>query len=226
MTYLKGILGELLVGLLAIIAAAALGYTQGAKHNEQKWLANQAKVERSARADYDAQASRGEVAAANYLKETRALTGQFNDLTEKFNVLRKRVPLVVASRPVVCVRDLRIGRSEDHVPGEAPTRPNPEQAGLGDGIGDAGPVLTAGAVWVWNSALTGTDQPTNSCGAADPTAAACAAASPITLDDAWDNHIANAQACAANRLAHQRLIDFVQAKNARKAPSPTHLTAP
>lgn len=226
MSFIKSIAGELLIGLLAIMAAAAFGYSQGAKHNEQKWLTNQAKVERSARADYDEQARLGEVAAANYLKETRALTGQFNDLTEKFNVLRKRVPLVVASRPVVCVRDLRIGRSEDHVPGEAPARPNPEQAGLGDGTGAAGPVLTAGAVWMWNSALTGTDQPSGACGAADPTAAACAAATPITLDDAWDNHIANAQACAATRLAHQRLIDFVQTQNARKAPSPTHLTAP
>jgi hypothetical protein len=79
---------------------------------------------------------------------------------------------------------------------------------------------------VWNSALKGTDQPSGACGAADPTAAACAAATTATLDDAWDNHVANAQACAANRLAHQSLIDFVQTQNARKAAPLTNHTAP
>jgi hypothetical protein len=234
MTYLKGILGELLVALLAVLAATAFGYTQGAKHNEQKWLVNQAKVERSARADYDDQARRGEVAAAQYLKDTRALTGQFNDLTEKFNVLRKRTPLVVARAggPACAQRVLAPNASSAPVVPGSPTqpgmasRPDSPAPDIAPVPGDSSPVLTAGAVWMWNSALTGTDQPSGACGAADPTAAACVAATTATVDDAWDNHIANAQACAANRLAHQRLIDFVQTQNARKAPPSTNHTTP
>ncbi len=212
MSWLKSIVAEHLVGLMAILAAIAFGYAQGEKHNEQKWLANQAKVERSARVDYDAQARAGEAAAAQYLKDTRALTGQFNELTEKFNGLRKRIPLVVASRPTVCAHDLRDDRSKDKVPGNTIARTETEKAALGDGAGATSLVLTHGAVWMWNSALTGTDQPAHACGATNPTAAACAAATSLTVDDAWDNHIANAQACAANRLAHQRLIDFIQQK--------------
>jgi hypothetical protein len=211
MTYLKSIAAELLIGLLAILAALALGYTQGAKHNQQKWLANQAKVERSVRADYDEQVHRGELAAAQYLKDTRALTGQFNQLTEKFNGLRKRIPLLVSTGPShTCPADLRRPQQQ---PSGAANSGNSTK--LDTDVLD-GPVLTDGAVWMWNSALTGADQPSGACSAANPTAAACAAATSATLNEAWDNHIANAQACAENRLAHQRLIDFINASNLRK----------
>ena len=239
MTFIKSMAGELLIGLLAILAAAALGYSQGAKDNEQKWLTNQAKVERSARADYVKEVRRGEVAVANYLKDTRALTEQFNDLTEKFNALRKRTPLLVARSGITVCDQRSVVAAGAHTNTESrwpTTLEPPVVAGrspadvAAEGVHPAdSPVyfgLTAGAVWMWNSALAGADQPSGACGAADPTASACAAATPHTLDEAWDNHIANAQACAANRLAHQRLIDFVQSQNARKASSPTYLTAP
>ncbi len=211
MNYLKSIAAELLVGLLAMLAAMAFGYTQGAKHNQHKWLANQARVAAEVRKDYDAQARQGELASKRYLKDSRALTLQFNDLTEKFNVLRKRVPLVLSTGPTGrCAADLL--RLQPQPPGAADS-PSADDVAAG---ATSGPVLTAGAVWVWNSALTGTDQPTGACSAANPTAAACAAATSSTLDDAWGNHIANAKTCAANRLAHQRLIDFVTTSNLRK----------
>jgi hypothetical protein len=219
MNFVKSLAGELLVGLLTIIAVFFLGYSQGAKHNEQKWQANQAKVERSARADYDAQAKRGEAAAAQYLADNRALQTQFNNLTEQYHALRKHTPMVSASRSCAGAG------SAGHQPGDTPQARAANTLGQDGAADSATPLLTAGAVWVWNSALAGADQPTGTCSAADPTAAACAVETSLTLDDAWSNHIANAQACAANRLAHQRLIDFITADNARKAPTFTP-TAP
>ena len=65
---------------------------------------------------------------------------------------------------------------------------------------------------MWNSALTGTDQPAGACGAANTATPACAAATSLTTADAWDNHTFNAQLCAEDRLAHQRLIDFLTLK--------------
>ena len=68
---------------------------------------------------------------------------------------------------------------------------------------------------MWNGALTGSDQAAGACGPAGPTEgadAACAQGSGLTLDDAWANHAANAQACAADRQRYQRLIDFFNGK--------------
>lgn len=218
MSFIKSIAGELLMGLLAILAALALGYSQGSKHTEQAWQAKQAATLIDAQKQYQGEVARGNKASADYLASAQALTGQFNQLTEKFNAVRKRAPLVVASRPVACAGSVLGVRpiGPALAPGRAAAAP--EQLGQGNAGDDVGgvPVLTAGAVWVWNSALTGTDQPAGACSAANPTAAACAAATSSTLDDAWDNHIANAKTCAANRLAHQRLIDFVTTSNLRK----------
>lgn len=65
---------------------------------------------------------------------------------------------------------------------------------------------------MWNSALAGADQPAGACGLADPAAPACAAATPLTVEDAWDNHTTNARLCAEDRLNHQNLIDFLKDK--------------
>lgn len=74
---------------------------------------------------------------------------------------------------------------------------------------DVGPVLSAYAVGVWNSALAGADVPAGACRAADPTNRACAAATLVTVDDAWDNHAENAASCRADRIRYQRLIDHL-----------------
>jgi hypothetical protein len=187
MNFLKSITGELLIGLLAILAALTLGYTQGIKHNEQAHQADQAKVVLEAKKQYDAKQAEGEKDAAKYLADNRAFTTQFINLTEKFHALKQRVPLVIPSRDVL------------------------------DSANRSSILVTDGAAWMWNSALTGTDQPSGACSAANPTAAACAAETSLSLDDIWDNHTANAQACAANRLAHQALIDHIQ-KNQPSAP--------
>lgn len=123
------------------------------------------------------------VAAAS--KDARQLENRFKNLTEKFNALTKTIPLIAANAGGGC----------------------PAGNGAAD-LADAHS-LTAGAVWMWNSALTGTDQPSGACSLANPTETACAAATSLTLTDAWANHTINAQACAQNRLEHQQLIDFL-----------------
>ena len=68
---------------------------------------------------------------------------------------------------------------------------------------------------MWNGALTGSDQAAGACGpagTAEGSDAACTEGSGLTLDDAWANHAANAQACAADRQRYQRLIEFLNGK--------------
>ncbi|TAG44306.1 MAG: hypothetical protein EAZ30_17340 [Betaproteobacteria bacterium] len=193
------------VAAAALLALAALvcAWLAGANHNEQKWLAKQAKVERDAHAQYQAEIKRGEEAAATYLADAVLLRGKFTDLKEKFDGLKKRIPLAV-------------GAAGGSVCGVGPALLQaPPVAGEGGTVNAAPLVLTAGAVWMWNSSLAGADQPAGACSAVDTTEAACAVATHITLDDAWASHATNAQICAENRLAHQRLIDFLNQREPR-----------
>ncbi len=91
-------------------------------------------------------------------------------------------------------------------PGSIPAAPAVPSAA------DSGPVLSLGAVWLWNAALTGQGADLGACridAATGQASAACAASSGLTLDAAWDNHATNAESCAADRLRHQQLIDFI-----------------
>lgn len=146
------------------------------------------------------------VAAA--AKDARQLDEQFKTLKDKFNALySKRTKLVMVAAPSPG------GGANCAVGGAAPPANTPTDGS--DGAA-SGALLTAGAVWMWDSALTGTDQPANTCGAADTSPAACAAATKVTLDDAWANHTTNAEACAKNRLEHQQLIDLIQQRQGAK----------
>ncbi len=200
---------RLLGGLLLMLAVASGSYWAGDHNRNNAWLAKQATVERDAHSKYEAEVKHGDEAVGSFVVEHQAMQSDFQNLTEKFNGLSKRVPLVVAdgARSACAAGASSLGLD----PG-AQLQPRPETLGSGERAGDS-PVLTAGAVWVWNSALTGTDQPSGSCGSLDTSEAACAVATSATLDDAWANHRTNAQACAENRLAHDRLIDFLKGKN-------------
>jgi hypothetical protein len=91
-------------------------------------------------------------------------------------------------------------------PGSAPAAPDMARTA------DRGPVLSLGAVWLWNAALTGQGADGGACridAATGQASAACAASSGLALDAAWDNHSTNAESCAADRLRHQQLIDFL-----------------
>ena len=194
-----------LAGLAVFAAVFAAGYWRGDVARDNAWQAKNLQTERAAAKKYQAEVLRGDKAVADLGTLSRAQTARYTHLTGAFNDLRRnRIPLAIdrAAR-VAC------NAAPDGV--GAPSVRAPDGSG---GAGDSGLRLSAGAVWVWNSALAGADQPAGACGLADPTAPACAAETSITLDDAWDNHTGNAQACADNRLAHQRLIDFVKRREA------------
>jgi hypothetical protein len=220
-TLLLQFTGALLLALLAFTS----GHFAGQKSANASWQIKQAKADTKARELYDKKAAQGQAAATAYLEADRALTTQFNDLTEKFHVLRRRTPLVVSTAGLPsCAQRSRFAPAAS-VPsstlGTAPladaAQPDAAQDAAAQADADAGLALSAGAVWLWNSALTGVDQPAHSCGSLDPTAPACALSSGIPLDAAFDNHIANAAICAANRLAHQHLIDFIHQQQRKPA---------
>lgn len=202
----------LAISLFTFGSGFGLGYSLGDHNRNNAWLAKQAKVERDAHAKYEAEVVRGDTAVSNLITERQAMQGNFQKLTEKFNGLSKRVPIVVGAD---AAGGLRVHNYCDARAGDAGAKAIPDTR-INDSVADSGGVLTAGAVWMWNSALAGQDQPAGACGLADTSDAACAAATTITLDDAWANHQANAEACAANRLAHERLIDFLKQREGAK----------
>ena len=196
-----------LAGLALLAAVFGSGYWRGDVARDNAWLASNAKAERAAAKKYQAEVERGDQAVADLGSFARAQTTRFTELTGAFNDLRrKRIPLVVsvgAARPAGAACP---GAPDGGGPADV------RSAGGDAGAGGAEPVLSAGAVWMWNSALAGTDQPVGACGLAEPAAPACAVATTLTVDDAWDNHTVNAQQCAEDRLKHLNLINFLKAK--------------
>lgn len=198
-----------LVIVFLLLAWGGTGYWVGDKNRNNAWLAKQAVAERKARQAFEAEVKRGQDAALQSIAEQQALQKNYSTLEGKFNELLARGPLVVVRRAGGAGN---AGAAQTPaLPGGAP----PAQAVAPiDADAAAGLGLNFGAVWMWNSALTGADTPAGACGAADTAAPACALDSGISLDAAWANHIANAKTCAEDRLRHQRLIDFVSARPA------------
>lgn len=192
------------VGLALMLAWGGLGYYAGDHNRNNAWLAKQATQERAHRQAVQAEVLRGQAAARASIMEAQALQTSYQSLEGKFNALLARGPLVVfRSHPVHSATGPESGA------GPAANQPDAATA-LAAGA-DAAIGLNFGAVWMWNSALTGTDSPAGACGAADPTAPACALDAGLGLEAAWANHATNAKTCALDRLRHQRLIDFVTA---------------
>lgn len=194
-----------LAGFAIFAAVFAAGYWRGNVASHNAWLAKQAIVERDAHAKYEVEVKRGDAAVGALVTDARTLQGNFQNLTEKFNALSKHTPLVVAAAP-------RARSADGCGVGAVSPEANAPANGLpADDV--VGPGLTAAAVWMWNSALTGADQPSGACGSLDTSEAACAVATTLTVDDAWANHTRNAKLCAEDRLVHQRLIDFLTPRN-------------
>ncbi len=210
--------------LVVVLIAFGLGYWAGDYQRNNAWLAKQARADEKAKQDLEAEIARSRKAAETHQAEQQMLMESYSTLEGKFNAVIQHGPLVVfraaaAASGVAASADsggaafadagnadTAVGDGIDLV-GEARTGAADTGAGLG---------LSLGAVWVWNSALTGADAPAGACGALDPTSEACAADSGISLVDAWRNHIANAKSCAADRLRHQRLIDYLNTSPALK----------
>ena len=201
---------RMLIALLSVLALVGGGYWWGHTATDNAWAARQTKAATEARAALDKETARADQAAANYLQEHLDQEDRHAALHTAYQDLRRRVPLVVPG-PVVAA-----ACGSGH--GAASAAPGPDERGAlapADG-GGPDPVLTLAAVRMWNGALTGIDAAAGACDPAGATQGAdaaateaCAQGSGLTLDDAWTNHAANAQACAADRHRYQRLIDFL-----------------
>ena len=200
--------------LLPLLAMAWLGFGfySGYQYSDNAWQARQAKQVQAQAQALQAEQVRSEAAAREAIDERLAWEKSYADLKEKFDAFTSRGPLVVWRNGASAVCDT--GAVPGGVPSGAvaPGQP-PGHGPAGSSSPDAGAAvsLSAGAVWVWNSALTGTDTPAGACGAADTANPACAVDAGVSIEAAFANHTANAQACAADRLRHQRLIDYVTA---------------
>lgn len=183
---------DLIAGALMtlVVVAGLIGGGYWAGHSVATADAQEKAIttERAARKQYDEAVKKGQQAEADLIAERAASAARFNELQGAFNDVRKRIPLVArAACPAV-----------------------PVAVGVGQPPDDPG--LSRSAVWMWNSALAGADQPAGACGSADTSEAACSAAAGITLGAAWDNQAVNARLCAEDRLNHQRLIDFLKGR--------------
>lgn len=208
---------RLLALVLALGGSLAFGYHWGSTASTNAHRADQNRSARVAQERFDAEQLRGQAAVASLTAERLAFGETYTELQEQFHDLRKRrVPLVLppANRDLgACVSGAAPDRAAGVVENDAPdadSRADDRDPGR----------LSDGAVWMWNSALAGADQPSGACGSADTSEAACAAASPLTFDDAWRNHAINAQRCAEDRLNHQRLIDFINNTTTPKETAP------
>lgn len=194
---------RLLIALASALALVGGGYWWGHTATDNAWQAQHAKALEAEHAETAKETARADQAAANYLTEHLDQEDRYAALNARYQDLRSRAPLVVASS---LARSATTRPDQSETQGERPT---------GAIAAGSSPVLTLAAVRMWNGALTGADQAAGACGPAGATEgsdAACAQGSGLTLDDAWANHAANAQACAADRQRYQRLIDFLNGK--------------
>lgn len=196
------IASRVLAGLVLLLIVAGSSFWAGDHQRNNAWLVKQAKADREAHDKYEAEVDRSNKAAGHFLTELGNQEDRYAELENKFEALRKRIPLLVPPAVAPATQTAGAG-SEPYI---APA-PGPGMAVQSE--------LSLGAVWMWNSALAGADVPAGACGAdaaAEEGGAACSQGAGITLDDAWDNHTVNARSCAADRLRHQRLIDYLKGR--------------
>lgn len=176
----------------AAVAAALLGiYHAGGRASDARWTAKA-----QAQAVADAAAMQASFKEANQFA-AKALTQQAQ-LNTQFATIKG-------------VR--RATQNQFTLAAPAPVgTPAPTACPTMASAANTGPVLSLGAVWLWNAALSGQGADLGACridAATGQASAACAASSGLTLEAAWDNHAANAEGCATDRLRHQQLIDFL-----------------
>ena len=210
--------------LLVCIACAVVGYFAGDHQRDTAWRARQATAEREAGVRLRAEIARGEQATRAYATDFVDLTSRYAALQSQFHALTQHVPLALHLAPARPLKPAVARTTGPVASGPPPFEVDPTEAAseastVVPGLAQVDPdraagdfVLSAGAVWMWNSALAGTDVPAGACSTADTSESACAADTSISLVDAWHNHARNAQSCAEDRLRYQRLIDFLQSR--------------
>lgn len=214
-----------IVIVLLILAWGGAGYWAGDHQRNNAWLVKQAAIERKDHQAYVTEVERSNTAATSFAQEYGAMAKQFSTLEGQLNDARKRTPLAVyrnqfgnpANKLAGCpvVGGLALAPGLVPAPADAPSGADAPVAGPLDAAPAVRPddvALSLGAVWLWNSALTGVNTPAGACGAVGAPESACAAAAGLGLEAAWDNQAANAKTCALDRLRHQRLIDYITAQ--------------
>lgn len=202
-------LRQLLVAAMVIGALIATGYLWGQSRERARHQAEAARAAKVAQERFDAEVLRGREAVTSMTAVLETRNNDYQHLERAFNELSsRRIPIVAAVGRAVPACRTGAAASDSPVPGEGGPAA-PDQAPSDAASADAGRYLSAGALWMWNSALAGMDEPAGACGAADTSEQACAPASAFTLDDAWRNHKENARLCAIDRARHQALIDFI-----------------
>lgn len=200
---------RLLLTFSLVLAVAAGSYWAGDRNRNNAWIAKQAKAAKVSIERFDAEVVRGSDATQAYELAKRDSENRYSDLERKFNAVRTRVPLIASCNATADTQAGALGTSDPVYPSD---RSAADRAtGVRDAVGPD-PVLSYGAVWMWNSSLIGADLSTDTCGAADTSNTSCAASSGLTVLDAWENHDTNAQSCAADRLRYQHLIDFLKGR--------------
>jgi hypothetical protein len=202
----------LIAGVVMALLLAAAGFaihSAGRMQERAAWQQKDAQRATQLAQDLQAEYERGRAASAQYQLGASALQASYLSLEGPSHDLRQRVSLVLSSLAVS-------GHHAQRPAGVAPpAAPGPHtDAGPPDDTQQIGAVgsphrLSLAAVWLWNSALAGTDVPAGACGLADTSVEACAADAGLTVDDAWTNHDINAKSCAADRLRHRALIEFL-----------------
>lgn len=190
---------RLLALVLLSLALLGGGYRWGETAANNARDAQLLQAEAKATALYQEQVKLGNKAATNLIADKQDLQIRNQELERKFHAARAHAPLVAAASPAPEAAQGNPPPSQDCVV----LLPAPD------------PGLSRRAVWMWNSALAAADVPSGACGADDTSAEACAVTAGIGLEAAWDNHAANAKSCAEDRLQHQRLIDFLRAREAQ-----------
>ncbi|WP_230682797.1 hypothetical protein [Variovorax paradoxus] len=190
-----------------LISGAAWVHDAGQNKERAVWQAKEAEraiqLTKALQAEYE----RGRRASQKYQLAASALQTSYLNLEGPSHDLRQRVSLVLPPVAVARNRD-RLPGAPGHVTERQSTdAPAPGQEQRGDV--PRSDRLSLAAVWLWNGALTGADVPAGACGLADTSSEACAADSGLIVDDAWDNQALNAKSCAADRLRHRSLIEFL-----------------
>lgn len=205
-----------LVMAALIFALGTLVYEAGRTNERVIWQAKEVSKAKAFTAELRRETQRGEGAAAALSSSLLQLQSRYSTLEGQYRELSARVPLVVPAAvrpgrnggPANAAKD-GLGRSL------APAAADRQAQHLGQRSHG----LSRAAVWMWNSSLAGADVPvpteTGACGAADTSSESCAADTGLTVDDAWANHHINAKSCAADRVRHRALIEFITERPAQ-----------
>jgi hypothetical protein len=208
--------------LVALIAALAGGYVWGGHATRNAIAADTLTKLRQAQADTRKAEQRADDAAGAYLQEHLAQEQRYAQLDESNRQMARRVGLLAPGPVPACSVDPAgpaVATAEPHRPAPPPAG---DRAPSVASAGPADPELSLRALWVWNSALTGADQPTGACspvGAPAGADTACAQGSGVSLEDAWANHTLNAKSCHEDRARYATLIRVLRERGIQAEPA-------